>query len=508
MRLLSVLFSRIALLLMLATAFAWPAMAEKRVALVIGNGNYLKAAELKNPVNDASDMAEKLKSLGFDVVSGTNLGHKKLLETVKDFSTRIEGADVALFFYAGHAVQVDGVNYIAPIDTDIARESDLDFETISLELIRRQMERSATTSIVLLDACRDNPLTRRLGLRTRSTASSKGLARLEPAAEGTFIAFATQPDNVALDGKGRNSPFTSALLKNIDREGVEISAMMTDVRRDVYETTDQQQLPWTNSSLLGLFYFNPQKEVAAKEPAPASDDATNDARNQELKQLEQESADWTIAEKSGDAAIIRQFLEKYPNGVYARLARFSLERLTSTTADKAENQQVASLEKPADTRSQQESDPTPQVAARDKEAEKELVRSIQSELSRVGCDAGKADGIWGRKSEQAVSRYAKHGGLKLTSLEPDESLLKTLQKDKGRICPLNCSAREVEKNGECVAKTCESGFRLNNAGECVSAPVAAKKVPAQKRASPTKRTTTTKRSGGNCFKFNGQLICD
>ena len=97
---------------------------------------------------------------------------------------------------------------------------------------------------------------------------------------------------------------------------------------------------------------------------------------------------------------------------------------------------------------------------------------------------------------------------KLTSLEPDESLLKTLQKDKGRICPLNCSAREVEKNGECVAKTCESGFRLNNAGECVSAPVAAKKVPAQKRASPTKRTTTTKRSGGNCFKFNGQLICD
>ncbi|MEZ5800888.1 MAG: caspase family protein [Nitratireductor sp.] len=440
-------------------------------------------------------------------MSGTNLGHKKLLETVKDFSTRIE-ADVA------RCSSMQAMQFRRSTGSTISPYRYGYCTRIRLRL-RDHFAGTDTSPDGTLGVNQHRPywmpnvITDPLDLpRTRSTSNSKGLARLEPAAEGTFIAFATQPDNVALDGKGRNSPFTSALLKNIDREGVEISAMMTDVRRDVYETTDQQQLPWTNSSLLGLFYFNPQKEVAAKEPAPASGDATSDARNQELKQLEQESADWTIAEKSGDAAIIRQFLEKYPNGVYARLARFSLERLTSTTANKAENQQLASLEKPADTRSQQESDPTPQVAAGDKEAEKELVRSIQSELSRVGCDAGKADGIWGRKSEQAVSRYAKHGGLKLTSLDPDESLLKTLQNDKGRICPLNCSAREVEKNGQCVAKTCESGFRLNNAGECVSAPVAAKKVPAQKRASPTKRTTTTKRSGGNCFKFNGQLICD
>ena len=502
------ILSRVFTALALAMVLAWPAQADKRVALVIGNGNYIKASELKNPVNDASDMAAKLKSLGFDVVSGTDLGHKKLLETVKDFSARIEGADVALFFYAGHAVQVDGVNYIAPVDTDIAREADLDFETISLELIRRQMERSATTSIVLLDACRDNPLTRRLGLRTRSTASSKGLARLEPAAEGTFIAFATQPDNVALDGKGRNSPFTSALLKNIDREGIEISAMMTDVRRDVYESTDQQQLPWTNSSLLGLFYFNPQKEVAANKPTPDANKAGDEARNAELKKIGQEAAAWDSAEKSGDAASIRQFLETYPDGVYARLARFTLERLTSATAESSENQQVASLEKPADARAQQESDATAQAAATDKQAEKALVRSIQTELSRVGCDAGKADGIWGRKSEQAVSRYAKHGGLKLSSLDPDESLLRSLQQDKGRICPLVCSAREVEKNGKCIAKTCESGFRLNNAGDCVSVPVAAKKVPVQKRASPSRATSPAKRSSGNCFKFNGQLICD
>ncbi|MEZ5870649.1 MAG: caspase family protein [Nitratireductor sp.] len=497
-----IMMARLLAVMFWLIAMAFPALAEKRVALVIGNSNYLKAAELKNPVNDATDIAAKLKTLGFDVVSGTDLDHRQLLETVKQFSASIEGADVALFFYAGHAVQVDGVNYIAPTDTDISRESDLDFETISLELIRRQMERSATTSIVLLDACRDNPLTRRLAQRTRSTSSSKGLARLEPAAEGTFIAFATQPDNVALDGNGRNSPFTSALLKNIDREGLEISAMMTDVRREVYQETDQQQLPWTNSSLLGFFYFNPKKEKSADSTA------ADDARTEALQQLQQEAADWDAAEKSESPDAVREFISKYPDGIYTRLAKFTLDRLTAEPDTKEAGQQVASLETPTRQAEDKETGEALQVAEKDTEAEKQLVRSIQGELNRIGCDAGKADGIWGRKSEQAVSRFAKHGGVDLASLDPDEELHKKLQENKGRICPLLCSPREVEKNGKCVAKTCESGFRLNSVGDCVSAPVAAKKVPVEKRSSPTKRATSGTKSSANCFKFNGQLICD
>ena len=255
----------------LSLALDGASAAERRVALVIGNSDYANASHLKNPSNDADDMAAVLGRLGFEVVQGRNLSARGMRALVREFGEKLRGANVALLFYAGHAIQVNGQNYLAPTDAELKHVSDLDFETIPLQFVMRQMEREVDTIVVLLDACRDNPLARSLNATTRSTVAGRGLARELSSGQGTIIAFATQPDNVALDGRGRNSPFTSALLANLERPGVEISTLMTDVRLQVYEATGGLQVPWTNSSLLGRFYFKEGAPAQSAAPAPKSD---------------------------------------------------------------------------------------------------------------------------------------------------------------------------------------------------------------------------------------------
>ena len=499
-------------------ASGW-ASAERRVALVIGNAGYVNAAVLKNPVNDATDVASALERLGFEVVLGTDLDQSKLRRTVKRYSEMLVGADVAVFFYAGHAVQVDGQNYLAPIDTDLERESDLDFETISLDLVKRQMEREARTLIFFLDACRDNPLTRRLGTRSRSTGNSKGLARLDANGEGTFIAYATQPDNVALDGAGRNSPFTTALLANIERPGVEISELMTDVRRSVYEETGERQLPWTNSSLLGQFYF--------KDALPSETDPAQAERDRKLERLELEAQVWETIRNSTDSESIRQALKELGEGPYAELARArlaTLEAQKSVTAAVAKATGESSAEQPSAGAApvgedkpvaKAAPDPAPQPGADEEkpvevalaeipgardgadkakptnaEPSRELVRSIQKELQRVGCDPGSADGVWGRRSRSALGDFSRHGEVDLALLEPDDDLLDTLKSRQDRVCPLQCGRGQVEKDGRCVAD-------------------ASARAPQKKTASAARRSTNpARRSTSNCMRFNGQLICD
>ena len=191
-------------------------MAQKRVALVIGNGSYKHTAHLKNPANDAGDMAAALQRLGFDVLRGIDLSHSGMRDIIRSFTQKVTGADVALVFYAGHGLQVGGKNYLLPVDAQIETQADLEFGSIDLNLVLGFMEGQAKTSIVFLDACRDNPLGARLSRGTRSASVGRGLAQVDTGV-GTLIAFATQPGNVALDGEGRNSPFTSALLTIIER---------------------------------------------------------------------------------------------------------------------------------------------------------------------------------------------------------------------------------------------------------------------------------------------------
>src|SRR6516165_5001178 len=208
----------LAVILVLQGLVALHAFAAKRVALVIGNGAYQEAATLSNPVNDAADMAKALTQSGFDAVLGLDLDRRGFDEKLRAFSRALDDADAAVLFYAGHGLQVAGRNYLVPVDARLKTERDLDFEAIGLDFVLRQMEsgREGRTNIVFLDACRDNPLARNLArsMGTRSASVGQGLAEVHTGV-GTFIAFSTQPGNVALDGEGRNSPFAAALTKRV-----------------------------------------------------------------------------------------------------------------------------------------------------------------------------------------------------------------------------------------------------------------------------------------------------
>jgi uncharacterized caspase-like protein len=246
-------------LLLVQVVMVLPAAAEKRVALVIGNSAYVNSTPLANPANDAAEMARVLAETGFQVIAGLDLDKRAFDGKMRDFARALPAADVALFYYAGHALQVGGRNYLVPIDASMQGERDLDFEAVAVDFVLRQMEieRESKTNLVFLDACRDNPLARNLArsMGTRSTAIGQGLAQVRTGV-GTFISYSTQPGNVALDGAGSNSPFTEALVKGIKTSGRNLTSVMIDVRKDVLAATGGKQVPWDHSSLTGDFFFH------------------------------------------------------------------------------------------------------------------------------------------------------------------------------------------------------------------------------------------------------------
>jgi hypothetical protein len=255
--------------------------AKKRVALVIGNSAYVNAGTLANPVNDASDTAQVLKKFGFEVILGLNLPRPAFEDKIRAFSRALADADTAVLFYAGHGLQVAGHNYLIPVDAALGSERDLDFETISLDFALRQMEvgREGKTNIVFLDACRDNPLGRNLArsMGTRGVSVGSGLAEVQTGV-GTFIAYSTQPGNVALDGKGRNSPFTASFTARMQEPRRNLTTIMIDVRNDVLAATGGRQVPWDHSALTRDFYFELNLNIGIKvkdaasppeQPAPA-----------------------------------------------------------------------------------------------------------------------------------------------------------------------------------------------------------------------------------------------
>ena len=255
-----------------AVLCALPAQAAPdRVALVIGNGAYKNVSPLANPGNDAADIAAALRRIGFDVVEGRDLDKRAMEAKIIEFSRKLDAANLALFFYAGHELQVSGKNYLVPVDAKVERAADLGFETIDVSQVLGQMEGDKRVNLVFLDACRDNPLSRSLArsMGTRSTAVGQGLASIQSAI-GTMIGYATQPDNVALDGAGRNSPFTTAMLKHLPTPGLDVSVIMRRVRADVVQATNQKQVPWDHSSLMGDVVLVPMAASPAAAPfAPA-----------------------------------------------------------------------------------------------------------------------------------------------------------------------------------------------------------------------------------------------
>jgi tetratricopeptide (TPR) repeat protein len=228
----------------------------KRVALVIGNGGYLNVARLPNPSNDARAIGAALRELGFEVIEGIDLGRAAMEQNLREFLQKSSAAQIALMFYAGHGMQVDGQNYLLPVDAKLAARTDLDFDTLSLDKIISALNDDVRANIIVLDACRDNPLAARFAAQARNRAvSAGGLAAYSSVGTGTLIAFATAPGQVAEDGDGTNSPFTAALLRHIKNAELEVRQMMTRVRAEVAASTGRKQIPWDNSSLLGEIYL-------------------------------------------------------------------------------------------------------------------------------------------------------------------------------------------------------------------------------------------------------------
>ena len=224
---------------------------QKRLALVIGNANYAYGGSLKNPVNDAMSIGNALKKLEFTVIKYQNCNQKTIKRAIKEFGKKLKKFDVGLFFYAGHGIQVDGNNYLIPVDADLDNENDVEYDCVRADRILAKMESAGSKSnIVILDACRDNPFER----SWRRGVKGKGLAFMN-APSGSIIAYATSPGNTAADGSGVNGLYTSALLEHINTPNITIEDMFKRVRNTVLIKSGSRQVPWESTSLTGYFYF-------------------------------------------------------------------------------------------------------------------------------------------------------------------------------------------------------------------------------------------------------------
>ncbi|MES0812688.1 caspase family protein [Roseibium sp. SCPC15] len=509
-------FFRVFLLLVAILTSAGVAQAERRVALVIGNSGYQHVAALKNPYNDAKGMVQKLQGLDFEVVEGLDLDLSSLRFKIKEFVSKLDKADIALFYYAGHGLQVNGVNYLLPTDAQLSSQLDLEFEAVPINLILSTMEQSSQTNLVFLDACRDNPLAENLArsMGTRSAAVGRGLAKTSSGI-GTLISFATQPGNVALDGEGDNSPFTSALLKHLGTPGQDITRNLISVRREVLKVTNGRQVPWENSSLTGEVVL---KAKAAPVPAdvtgPVSKQPSQEIElaywdsiktgtniayfenylkrypegqfadiaklrigeiNSRLKTREEEErqrqvateiAYWQTIQNASQPELFESYLSRYPKGSYVELARLKIDLLEKQATQDAVKSQSSEGKPEGGSQSpmnfSQEVEvaslPTPapgESAAEGKIirtlTERELATAMQTELNRIGCSVGKVDGAWGHRSRGALKVYAKETGADLASLDPSAEILDQLKKSSGRVCPLTCGRNQELKNGKCVA---------------------------------------------------------
>jgi len=294
---------------------------QRRIALVIGNGSY-KSAPLANPVNDANDMAASLRDLGFEVIHKINATQREMEGAIRKFGKRLKKGGVGLFCFAGHGMQVNGRNYLMPIKAEVYYETDVKYEAVDAGRALDAMYNAGNAfNIVILDACRDNPFTRSF----RSKAG--GLARID-APRGTIIAYSTTPDKVAIDGTGRNSPYTSALLKYMRFPELTIEQVFKKVRGQIDTITDGKQIPWESTSLTGDFYFTPGRaiRVARRPQQKQSTPTSGTALREERERLERERQELERLKLE----IERKRLEAEHERLEAEKEKLETAKLTST----------------------------------------------------------------------------------------------------------------------------------------------------------------------------------
>ena len=309
---------------MLMAICVLPGHAEKRVALVIGNAAYRNTIALRNPRNDAEDVSAALERLGFEIIFGADLDKSGMEDAAIRFARAAREADVAIFYYSGHAMQFAGYNYLMPVDAKLTDEADLR-RMVRVDEVVADLQQAKSLRILVLDSCRDNPLAddlkRSIGL-TRAASMQRGLARID-SPQGMIVAYATQAGRTAADGAGRNSPYTEALLRHIEAPD-EIGTIFRRVTADVYEATRHRQIPELSLSLIGDFYLTGRPQPAntpSLSPPPARDPQTDAA-----------SQAWLTVKDTTSIAVLEEFRRQYAGSIYARFANARIEELKRAQA--------------------------------------------------------------------------------------------------------------------------------------------------------------------------------
>lgn len=402
----------VAALSMAAVAFCIaPAEAEKRVALVIGNSAYKNVSQLANSTNDAKAISEMLRSAGFDAVElYENLNIREMRRAINDFSDIARHADTAVVYYSGHGIEVNGVNYLIPIDAVLDRDSDVPYETFSLENLVQLLEPARRLRLVMLDACRDNPFARNMKRTIGTRAVSRGLAAVEPTSVNTLIGFAAKAGSYALDGDGANSPYALALVNNLAMPGLDLRIAFGRVRDEVLKSTRSKQEPFVYGSLGG-------NNISIVD-APGSSVATLPPQTSTTP-IDRAAQAWGVIQNTTSIAVIQDFIRQFGGTPYGSMARARLEELKKN--------QVAVVAPPA-----------------------ALAQLLQIELKRVGCNTGATDGGWSSASRSAMAAFNRHAKTKFEIEAASVDALDAVRSSKSRICPLECEPGFRAANDKCI----------------------------------------------------------
>jgi uncharacterized caspase-like protein len=482
-----------------------PAQAGKRVAFVLANSAYQNAPALANPVNDGALIATTLRDAGFDVVeSRRDLSALETRRALRDFSDQARDADIAVVYYAGHGLEVDGSNYLVPVDAKLERDSDVYDEAFSLDRILLAVEPAKQLRLVILDACRDNPFDKTMKRTMASRGIGRGLAKIEPASPNTLIAYSAKAGSTAQDGDGQNSPFTVALSTHLTRPGLDVRKALGFVRDDVLKATGNRQEPFVYGSLGGDDVALVPAPAAAPQAAPAASNGQGDIRR-----------DYELALQVGNPAALKAFLAQYPDGFYANLARLQLHKLAADPSRPAADQAAA---QPAEQKRVDVAVATPPAA--DKVAPErsanpaagptpaELAKSVQAELRRVGCLTTDADGDWNKASQRSLAQFNRHAGTTFDVKVASSDALDAIKLKPARVCPLVCEHGFKADGEQCTKIVCAEGTFLNDDNECekrrAKTPVARRGGASSDRASTAPRAA----AGAARPQASGQIVCD
>ncbi|WP_051332562.1 caspase family protein [Cucumibacter marinus] len=318
-----------------------------RVALVIGNSAYSHVSALPNPANDAADMASALERVGFEVDVALDQGYDALRRRLLEFAAKARGADFALVFYAGHGIEIDKQNYLVPVDAELATDISAQFEAVPLDMVMQSVSGANKLSMVLLDACRNNPFAARME-RTSSTRSiGRGLSPVEPSS-GTLVGYASEGGSVASDGDGRNSPYTEGLLTFLEQPGLEVNMLFRRVRDHVMRETGNEQRPFVYGSLPGesLYFVPPADGGGGVTPDPTPTPSPTPAPKSP------DQLAWEGIKDTESEAILQAFIDTYPDSIYAVFARARLVEVQQT--------EVASLQDDPTPEPEPEPEPLPE----------------------------------------------------------------------------------------------------------------------------------------------------